>query len=148
MRRPRIFVADSGNNRIVRIVRVDDMTGADWTTFANGSIGGSIPDSISGVPRTGTHLYLTDQGNGRLVCVDDMTYANGVAVGSSGSGAGQLKFPSGVAAHATNVYVSDSENDRLVRLDPNNLCGSLSSFGTVGASLNQFSHPVGVYIVP
>jgi len=66
----RLYIADSCNNRIVRI---DDMTGKGWTVFATLSTGEKLyhPSSIS-IGSDGA-IYVADCGNNRIVRMTDMT---------------------------------------------------------------------------
>ena len=66
-----IFVADSSNSRIVRI---NGMTGAGWTTF--GSLGSGInqfnnPRAI--VVNAAGQIFVADTDNHRIVRINDMT---------------------------------------------------------------------------
>jgi uncharacterized membrane protein len=66
----RLYIADSCNNRIVRI---DDMTGKGWTVFATLRTGEKLyhPSSIS-IGSDGA-IYVADCGNNRIVRMTDMT---------------------------------------------------------------------------
>ncbi len=59
-----IFVVDAGNNRIVRM---DDMAGAGWTTLGSGGSGVNQFVSPAGiaVDRAG-RIYVVDTGNHRI----------------------------------------------------------------------------------
>ncbi len=104
-----IFVTDAGNYRIVRI---DDMTGAGWTTF--GSTGSGVnqfnlPFGIF-VDATGK-IYVADSGNNRLVRFDDMTGAGWTTFGALGGGVNQFRRPVGVSVDgAGRIYVAEALN--------------------------------------
>src|SRR5262245_14800839 len=69
----RIYIADSGNNRIVR---VNDMTGAGWVTLESGSSAADRLDDPAGlfIDPEG-RIYISNRGNDHIVRVDDMTGA-------------------------------------------------------------------------
>ncbi len=88
-----IFVVDAGNNRIVRM---NDMTGAGWTTLGGPAAGGGTNQfkAPGGVfVDTAGRIYVADAGNHRLVRVNDMTGAGWTTLGSSGNGKGQFNGP-------------------------------------------------------
>jgi len=113
----RIYIADTYN---CRVVRVDDMTGANWTTYGGvcGSGTGQFYD-LSGIAvDSAGKIYVMDTGNSRLVRIDDMTGANWVAFGAVGSGTGQLASFTSVAVDAAGrIYIADAGNLRIVRMD-------------------------------
>lgn len=66
----RIYIADSGNNRIIRI---DDMTGTNFTTY--GSLGAgtgqfNFPTRVR--IDSNNKIYIVDRNNNRIVRIDDM----------------------------------------------------------------------------
>jgi sugar lactone lactonase YvrE len=156
-----IFVSDTGNNRIVRM---DDMTGTNWTTF--GSAGNGV-DQLSGPEGVFVDLadnnaiYIADTGNNRIVRMDDMTGTNWSTFGTGGSGANQFIAPSGIVvtpagtystANYTvvtplHIYVTDSGNNRIVRMD--DMTGTnWTAFGTGGGGVDQFQVPAGIVVNP
>ncbi len=89
-----IFVADAGNNRIVRI---DDMTGAGWTTLGgqgNGNKQLTLPNGI--VVDAAGRIYVADFGNNRIVRMNDMTGAGWTTLGGPGTGKNQFNSPRGI----------------------------------------------------
>ena len=83
----RIYVADSENNRIVRI---DDIAGGAWTTFG-GSGGGPatfhVPWGIA-VDARG-RIYVADSENDRIVRIDDMSGAGWTVLAGTRPGSDQ-----------------------------------------------------------
>ncbi len=66
---PRIFIADSDSNRLVRI---DDMTGAGWTTLGSRGAGTNqffTPDGI--FVDAAEKIYVVDTDNQWLVRIDE-----------------------------------------------------------------------------
>jgi len=110
-----IYVADFSNNRIVRM---DDMTGTNWTT-----LGG--PGSGAGTGQFNTpagialdehgRIYVADSGNNRIVRMDSMSGANWVTFGTLGSGDDQFNSPAAVLVFSGWTYVADSGNNRIAR---------------------------------
>jgi DNA-binding beta-propeller fold protein YncE len=89
-----IYVADAGNNRIVRM---NNMTGAGWTAFGAGGSGVgqfSVPLGIF-VDDAGK-IYVADSRNDRIVRMNDMTGAGWTTFGTTGSGTDQFSGPSGI----------------------------------------------------
>ena len=80
-----------------RIVRIDDMTGAGWTTLGTKGSGVNQFDTPIGifVDATG-RIYVTDTVNSRIVRINDMTGVGWTTLGSSGDGKSQFNLPSGV----------------------------------------------------
>ena len=124
-----------------RIVRVNDITGAGWTslgTCGSGaeqfSTGGMADITVDSSER----IYVADPGNGRIVRFDDMTGTNWTAFGTAGSGTNQLSGAQGVAVDPSGrTYIADTGNRRLVRID--------DMTGTNWTTLTQ-SPVIGIYI--
>src|SRR5262249_48081594 len=134
-----------------RIVRIDDMTGANWTSF--GTYGSDVgqfnsPQGIS-VDAAG-RIYVMDTGNNRLVRMDDMTGANWTTFTGTGSGDGQFaQYVAAVAFDASGrIYVADSGNRRIVRMD--DMSGSnwttLTQSPVIGIYIYSFGSPLGVAV--
>ena len=109
-----LYVADTGNNRIVELKAPEGQTPAIIRTFNSAGTGAGLlkePRGIA-VDREG-HLWVSDTGNNRLV---EYT-AEGVpirTVGSTGTKEGQLKEPRSIAVGPENgIWVVDSGNDRV-----------------------------------
>jgi alkylated DNA repair dioxygenase AlkB len=91
---PQIYVTDHLN---YRIVRMNDMTGAGWTTLGTGGLGANQflgPQSVlvDGAGR----IYVTDRGNNRIVRRNDMTGAGWTTLGTQGTGTNQFHWPNGI----------------------------------------------------
>jgi streptogramin lyase len=132
----RIYVADAGHTRIIRM---NDMTGSGFTTYGTSGSGTNqftYPAGIA-LDRTGG-IYVTDSSLGRLVHVHDM---NGAAWTTYAAG---LSGPRGVfVASDDRIYLADSGNNRIVRID--NMSGAnFTAYGTGGSGTGMFSGPTDV----
>ena len=90
----RIYVADAGNNRLVRF---SDMTGGGWVAFGSrGNRAGQFltPSGIF-VSSTG-RIYVVDLGNNRIVRMNDMTGDGWTAFGAAGAEKDQFALPRSV----------------------------------------------------
>ncbi len=140
----RIFVASLGNDQIVRI---DDMTGAGWTSF--GSRGGGANEFLgpTGIFVDAVRkIFVTDSNNHRIVRMTDMTGVSWTTFGSRGSGTNQFDSPRGIFVDAAGkIFVTDSNNHRIVRIDDMTGAGWIT-FGSFGDGANQFLGPVGIFV--
>lgn len=91
----RIYVADVENHRLVRF---DDMTGANWTVYAvPAGAQAALPLSIA-IESGGSHrIYFTDLANAKLYRMDDFAGTNLVSYGENGTGTGQFDSLSSLA---------------------------------------------------
>lgn len=88
----RIYVADSANDRIVRM---NEVTGAGWITFGQEGRGVGQFDSPRDIfVDAAGRIYVVDSDNNRIVRINDMTGAGWIALGSSGTGVNQFQSPS------------------------------------------------------
>jgi streptogramin lyase len=110
-----IFVADAGNNRIVRI---DDMAGSGWSTLGGPAPGGGTNQFSN--PRgvavdTAGRIYVSDAGNNRIVRIDDMTGAGWTTLGGPAAGRGTNQFSdlrSIFVDAARRIYTAEYESGR------------------------------------
>lgn len=142
----RIYVADTYN---CRIVRIDDMTGANAVTYGGtcGSGQGQFYDPQGIAVDSNGKIYIMDTGNSRLVRIDDMTGANWVTYGAPGSGVGQFVTFTSVSIDSSNrIYIADTGNLRVVRMD--DMTGAnwttLSQSQPVNGVTYRFVSPVAV----
>jgi hypothetical protein len=145
----KIYIADTfGGDRIVRI---DDMTGTNWTTVGStgsGALEFNAPKNV--FVDSGGHIYVTDSFNYRIVRMDDMTGKNWTTFGTHGTGVDQFSFPTGIFVDgAGRIYVTDSDIsnsfERVVRID--DMTGTnWTTFGTNGSGVNQFSALWGIFV--
>ena len=139
----KIYITDTNN----RIIRMDDMSGANWTEYGsegNGQGQFSFPLGIF-VDSSGK-IYIADSGNNRIVRMDDMTGKNWIAFGVQGNGRGQFDGPYWVYVDvAGKIYVVDNLNNRIVRMD--DMTGkNWVAFGSQGSGIGQFNYPIGLTV--
>jgi streptogramin lyase len=110
-----IFVADTGNNRIVEVTS-GGTASALAITVSSGTSTLSSPKGL-GVNTSGK-LYIADSGNNRIV-----TVASGSTTGVVQSilGGVTLSNPTAVVTDRIgNVYIADTGNDRIAEIDTSN----------------------------
>ncbi len=110
-----IDVADTGNNRIVRLDPAGNVIGG-WG--APGTAAGHFhaPNGI-GVDGAGTVFVLDSQNNRVQAFSEDGRYL--YRWGNRGPGPGQLSQPGALAVGCEgNVYVADTNNNRIERFEP------------------------------
>jgi hypothetical protein len=77
----RIYVTDPYN---AQIIRMDDLTGANWTVFNSiGSGTGQINTFTNITVDSSNRIYIADGGNSRIVRMDDMLGTNFIALTQS-----------------------------------------------------------------
>ena len=133
-----IYVLDGGNSRIIRM---NDMTGAGWTTFGTAGSGVNQFSGGNGIAvDTSNRIYIADSGNSRIVRINDMTGAGWTTFGTAGSGVNQFNAggTGGIALDASGkIYVYDY-NGRVVCF--NDMTGAgWTTFGTSGSGVNQYA---------
>ena len=136
-----IYVADTGNNRIVKFDSNLDFLGKIGATGAgNGQFSNPTGVAVDG----SDNIYVADSSNNRIQKFD----ANGNflwTVGAFGTGNAQFQHPIGVVVDGSGyVYVADTNNNRIQKLDPSG--GYVSQFGSKGSANNQFNLPTGVAV--
>src|SRR5262249_8460709 len=111
-----VYVADSGNKRIVEL---NATTGTQMTTFGTGQLHSPFGGAVA--PATG-NIWVTDTSYSRLVEYDS-TGAYIQAFGKPGAGNAQFNRPTHLAFHQDStghvyLYVCDTYNDRIEIIDP------------------------------
>jgi len=119
----RIYVADRGNHRVVR---VDDVNGTGWTTL--GVLGSGVGEFRAPTDvflDASDRLYVADTGNHRIVRVDDIDGTGWTTFGQAGrptaadpAAVGRLADPASVCVdQAGRISIADRGNGRIVRVD-------------------------------
>lgn len=87
----KLYIADTNNHRIVRI---DDMTGANWIMYGSQGTGqGQFNGAASVFVASSGTIYVADEFNSRVVSVTDMQGHNWTA----------YQKPNGASAHGTTI---------------------------------------------
>ena len=133
----RIYVTDPYNQQLIRM---DDITGANWTVFNNvGSGDGQIATFTNITVDSQNHIYIADGGNSRIVRMDDMTGTNFVSLHQSppiGPYIYSFANPVALALSPTGqIYVADyAGSAEVIRVDDMTGTNWASiSVGAVGA---------------
>ncbi|MFT3768088.1 MAG: NHL repeat-containing protein [Minicystis sp.] len=139
-----IYVAESdvhGND--ARLIRFDDMSGTNWTTFrpaATGLCGVAVDDE--------DRIYTLSAQPPSVLRVDDMEGNGLVTFSEPGIGDGQIAGPSGVALDASGrIYFTDAVAHRVVRIDDLSGAGWVALGGPdPGSGVGQFNTPLGIAV--
>jgi hypothetical protein len=137
----RIYVVDTGNNRVIRM---NDISGAGWTEVGRyGSGDGELNNPTGICVSPDFEVYVADTGNHRIVRFVDMASSGWDILGGYGSGLWQFNSPKGVAVYRTGIFITDTGNHRIVNVT--DIRGSgWTTFGTLGTGTNQFNTPTGI----
>lgn len=92
----KIYIADTLNGRIVRI---DDMTGANWTEFAPPADAGAAvkPDSVVVDSSTSPSIYFTQTYLGKVFKMTDIKGTGLTKLGALNSGLAPVQFPTALS---------------------------------------------------
>jgi len=135
-----LYVADTGNHEIRKIVGISGATDGDVSRLAgtsgtnipaNGTGDGAAFDSPRGITTDGTNLFVTGTGSNshrirKITSISGPT--NGVVTTLAGSAAGfsegtgtvaEFNSPSGVISDGTNLYITDTNNHRIRKIEKN-----------------------------
>ncbi|MGA2321542.1 MAG: 6-bladed beta-propeller [Solirubrobacteraceae bacterium] len=144
-----VYVADQGNERLVRLW-------GDGTFLSE--LGG--PADIGGAQLSGAgsvavaagsgEIYVADTGHNRVLVYSPQgsllaRWGAGGGEGASGSGQGEFDHPAAVALDDQgNVYVADTGNDRVVELSTGG--SQLTEWGSRGTGDGRFRSPRGIAV--
>jgi len=139
----KIFVSDSGNNRI----QVFDFSGEHLYSFGEAGRGKGQLNRPMHLDFFANNLYIADFLNDKIqIFAADGTFVR--SVGSSGSGPGQFNAPGGVAVRADgSILVADFYNHRVQLMDSSGKF--LRQWGKtekIGIMAEQFNYPTDVAV--
>ncbi|HNB71992.1 MAG TPA: DUF2341 domain-containing protein [Acidobacteriota bacterium] len=138
----RIYVADTGNNRI----QWSTDSGTNWQTFASLGAGFNQVRAPQGLAiDSDGNLYVSDTGNGRVLRFNGGNPGFAVVIASTGTASGQVGSPHGLAINsAFTLFVTDESNSRILRIttaNTVNVSTSGSVIATLGTALNRVKNP-------
>lgn len=153
----RLFVADSGNNRVL-VYSVSSITNGQnaanvlgQTTFTVGTVGTtqvklSAPRSVAYDP-TNNRLFIGDMNNSRVIVHSVASITNGqnaanvlgqtnFTTATTGTTQSKLRFPQGVAYDATNsrLLVGDGGNHRVMIFSTTSITDGQNAANVLGQS--------------
>lgn len=131
----RIYVADAGNQRIVRM---DDFTGAGWTTLDVSSVVTPSSDGMDITIGPDGKIYFSARLDDIVACADDMADTNIEWYGDYINSINDVKLDD-----EGRIYIVDGAHDRIVRIDDISGAGRVE-FGEVGTGMNQFDGPIAI----
>jgi DNA-binding beta-propeller fold protein YncE len=94
-------------------------------------------DSLIGVARIGSRLFVTDSASGRLICIDERGRTRWTLGPRDG-----LQRPTGLAAATDRIMVADTLGHRIVTVSVEGTI--ISSFGQRGRDDGEFNFPTNV----
>ncbi len=140
----RILVADSGNDRIVRLST--KLNGSGWKTYGTDGSGTGQFKEPAGIAVSAGYIYVADTYNNRIVRLATALNGSGwKAYGSQGSGAGKFARPNALAIRGSYIYVADTDNERVVKLKAPSLSW-VTTAGSLGSGNAKFNQPVGIEV--
>ena len=142
----RIYVADTGNNRI----QYTTNSGGTWQNFATiGSTANQVRAPQGLALDLDGNLYVADTGNNRILFFAGGEPGTGVVIATAGSTLGKVNNPRGVAVDADrNLYVADTGNNRIQLFTTASTTPTPVLFASTGSGLNpgQVRAPEGVAV--
>ncbi|TSD02104.1 MAG: hypothetical protein Athens071425_123 [Parcubacteria group bacterium Athens0714_25] len=153
----RIYVGDSGNDRIVGIDSGEGGTvlGENYASIPIAPFGVSNQVALD---NENNKLYVADSGNDNIMKIDsgggETTLGNVLETfGEHGSPEeGLFLEPDGIVADSVSnrLYVADSGHDRIISMDSGEsgtvLGENLQLFGVLGSGVGQFNNPTGIAV--
>jgi DNA-binding beta-propeller fold protein YncE len=143
-----LYVADLGNNRIVRYSSSGTQTaawGSGGAACSDSGTGNGQFDSPFGIAiDSADYIYILDSYNHRVQKLDSsFNYIS--QWGSEGTGNSQFKYPKGIAVdNAGTVYVADTDNNRIQKFSSSGVY--VRQWGSNGTSNGMFKSPASVAV--
>ncbi|HUJ79247.1 MAG TPA: NHL repeat-containing protein [Nitrospiria bacterium] len=142
----KIYIADFGNNRIIRM---DNMNGDNWITYDAANSGqGQFSGPWGIAVDSGFRIYVADSVNKRIVEFDDMNGSNFKSLYADPiTTTDQFSFPEGIAVDSSgHIYVADAKLNRIVQV--NDITGSIWTVLNHDPANNTdtFNAPAGVAV--
>jgi sugar lactone lactonase YvrE len=143
----RLFIADTGNKRVVRwaLSSAPERVGVAMGSFgAQGSGEGELssPSSIAATPNG--DVWVADTANSRIQRFNAKGQAL-ATVGAEGSASGEFSWPMGIATDPNGaVWVADTGNGRIQHFGPEG--EHVGEFGTWGEGPGEFYNVVALAI--
>ncbi|HNG95122.1 MAG TPA: choice-of-anchor I family protein, partial [Acidobacteriota bacterium] len=140
----RVYVADTGNNRIHWF---DGTQWQDFATFGSGFNQVRAPQGVT-LDATGKFLFVADTSNNRILRFDALSpFSNATVIATAGTGAGQVRAPQGLAIDLNNtLYVADTGNNRVVKFANATTTPVFSVVAISGTTLNRVRGPQGLAV--
>jgi sugar lactone lactonase YvrE len=157
-----LYVADTGNNKIRKIViasgAVTTFAGSGTAGFSNNTTGTlALFNNPMGITTDGTSLYVTDTSNFRIRMI---VIATGAVTTFAGTGTqsstdntvgtlASFMYPRGITANGTNLFVTDLNTVRQIAI-ATGAVSTIAGSGSSGSSDNTigtlatFFNPVGI----
>jgi adhesin/invasin len=143
-----IYISDSGNNRIRKVLNGTIVTLVGTGVAGFGGDNGPAVSAQINQPRaiifdSSGNMYIADSGNNRVRKVTPSgvitTVAGAGVPGGGGDGgqatAGQLNNPFGLAVDSSgNLFIADAYNYKIRRVDPSGIITTYAGTGTAGSS--------------
>lgn len=112
----RIYIADTGNNRIVRMNSINGSGEVFYGSYGSGTGQFNNPQGIA--IGYDSKIYIADSGNNRIVRMDDINGAGWATYGSYGTTQGYFSGPVDIAVNSSGfIMISDLGNKRVVRIN-------------------------------
>jgi tripartite motif-containing protein 71 len=135
-----VYVADTGNGRVVELTASNGAPITAWTGF------GSIMGITAGVDSSGHPIILVTEDQKNTVRMFTPSGGSLRTIGSApGPGNGQLNAPRDAATDSGgNIYVADYLNNRIAKFSPTGTW--ILNWGSTGTAAGQFRRPYGVAV--
>lgn len=134
----KIYVADTGNNRIVRM---DDMTGAGFITWQPNGTTLSQPECV--FVDSANVMYITDTNHQRILRVPSISSGSFQEIGTYGQGVGHFFFPHGIFVQNGRIYVTDP--GRIIAMD--NITGAnWQELNDANLGAGVLNAPLGIFV--